>query len=403
MLFSRVAPGQISLHPVRPGLELNGRSLLPFKRMVTSPWALPCFLFECSAPVIHPPLATYRREGRRVFVKPLEAEARSARLVVRDKNGIAGDFAVTGDFLLPPLRGDKAWIQMETSEGTYLFETFPQYLPGQQMEKVLSYRETRAVSFHYLLDPDGGADKLAEDIVSGKFKAMRRERMKLLLDILRCATPQQEEILFTNIQIEEPDFFADLMNHLLTENLLPYMSRNEIHHILSHAPPEVLSGIAASPYKEAYRKFFSRNQFAEVERISPNNFIDPFVWIIEEYRNKYSSWWNLPYIQIPFYPVDRLLPVVPPVYEAHWLTGGSLIESVRFEERTLFLFFPQPIRELSIYMEKRTGMFENFYFRQLSAGILAMRDLATEPRRLYFSALFADTIVQDYAVCVRIK
>jgi len=403
MFFRRVAPGQISLHPIRSGLELNGRSLLPVKRLVTSPWALPCFLFECSAPVLFPPLAAYRREGRRVFVEPLEAEARSARLVVRDKNGIAGDFAVTGDFLLPALHGDKALIQMETSDGVYIVETFPQYLPGQQMEEVLSYRETRAVSFHYLLDPDGGAERLAEDIVSGKFNAMRRERMKLLLDILRCATPQQEEILFTNIQLEEPDFFADLMSDLLTENLLPYMSRNEIHSILSHAPSEVLSGIAASPYKDAYRKFFSRNQFAEMERIPPDNFIDPFAWIVEEYRNKYSSWWNLPYIRFPLYPVDQLLPVVPPAFEARWLTGGSLIEFVRYEERTLFIFFSQPVRALSFYVENANGIFESYYFSQVSAGILALRDLATEPRRLYFAALFADTIVQDYAVRVRMK
>ncbi len=183
--------------------------------------------------------------------------------------------------------GCHAGVFLEQNEGAYLLEEWPgrfsqlnlpqnqnqsQSEPANTASTIRAQKAIVYLSIKDLLDPKDGLERLIEAIRQARSQAgsmpnfTKREEMGKLLDIIRSASPSEEETILANLYRHDPQLFHEMEKRLYRDFLLDFMDPRETSRLLMDAPDEVLAPIAAMEpaARERYRKLISRNRYASL-------------------------------------------------------------------------------------------------------------------------------------------
>jgi len=146
------------------------------------------------------------------------------------------------------------------------------------------------ISLKNILDPDGGMDRLLENISRFPYS----KKLEKLIQIIRAGQDEEERKIMDAIRESDPGFFDFLHNQIFREDILPFLSRREVYSILSGVPDASLAEIRTKEpaIRDFYLRCVSRNRMERVgdgQATGKEN--HPPLWdvILEHYRSRYSS------------------------------------------------------------------------------------------------------------------
>jgi len=113
----------------------------------------------------------------------------------------------------------------------------------------------------------------------------------VLLDMIRGADVEDEEKIVSALYNDDPEFFEEVTNRLLGDDLIPYMDSREISSVLMRATDEILVSMRTqSPSLIAsYRKLISKRRYETIMNlpIPDDTSIDENKSVIWQYIEDY--------------------------------------------------------------------------------------------------------------------
>ena len=180
----------------------------------------------------YPELIKYRRDHHTLYLEPDELHfSKDARLIVHCENKKhsfdlkrkSNKIELNEGLLNPPYR-----ITIQQEEFEYLLE---------RSKERIEYTKSRLPSLIYfpflslkdILDPKLGLERLIADIQAKRFQlGLQRKKIENLLDIIRVAQDHEELEIMRSLLLNDFPFYELVIDKLYSENLLPYMNRQEI-------------------------------------------------------------------------------------------------------------------------------------------------------------------------------
>jgi len=186
-------------------------------------------------------------------------------------------------------------VNLETAGQCYLVDTGEDIAAildryGNSIRQADIYYPEWGISLKNILDPDGGMDRLLENISRFPYS----KKLEKLIQIVRGGQDDEERKIMNAIRHSDPGFFDFLQNQIFREDILPFLSRSEVYTILSGVPDASLAEIHTKEpeIRDFYLRCVSRNRMERVGGGQASGKESRTVlWdvILEYYRSRYSS------------------------------------------------------------------------------------------------------------------
>lgn len=386
----------------------------------------------------YPVEVTYRREKDVLFIFPVEVKLKEPSLCIytdsegKTKKIFSYQLKRNGEKIKLPqeifieLDKKNMSIVLEQADGTWVLEknSFSKskkdvcggYLRQQKSLRIFSY-----LSVKNLLNAENGFERLTEDIDKRIFPSSQPQKLGRLLEILRAANYEQEEIILTSIFLDDKFFFEQIQKELFHDDLIPYMNSKELTNVLFGVDDEILKTLENSDQAllEKYRPFISRNRFAKLfgstyekknseKKIIQTNFEQTMVWqhIQKYFENKKKRLFFLVRNKHKFFidhgeknaTQNRDRNKTQLQTDEYLNTNSDLFVHL-YQDGRLIIEIAQTFTLVCICVEQKKNYFTLFYFQQMPKGTLFLEGLSRLPRRVVLGAIDnSQTLYETFAI-----
>ena len=236
-------------------------------------------------------------------------------------------------------------------------------------------------SLKSFLDPDGGFERLLNDVMTRVFP--QSQKMQKILDILRSASEEEESAILTSTYQHDPALYTELTQGIFTEQLLPYLSLREVSELIIHAPEILLiQAIQDKSKSKYYRRFLSKNRANDLHHASLPSDPRPkteretaeslWAWIFSHLRQRRSSFITIETDEVLRHA--RCEPsALPQTFTADYISGGSTGIFAKTGEHELHLQLEFPVSTMEIYFETLKYKFRKIELRYVAPGLLKIK------------------------------
>ena len=407
-------------------------------RYCLNPEIIPSFLFhvydkklegEGKSPrnlLEYPTLPDYKRVENQVTIRPMEVRFEEpSQLVFQSGDYLrcilikrSGSVVTLPDEFLLALKKNKNYkITFIQNDFAYLMESM-QLKEGVD-EKTVWVSETSPfpyLSVKDILDPNGGLDRLINDLrtKSDKIRLRYKQKMGVLLDMIRSADSEDEEKIISALYTDDPDFFQEVTDRLLGDDLIPYMDAREISSVLMKATDEVLASMRTqSPQLlQTYKKMISKRRYENISRIpvsdedrSANS--KSLIWqYIEDYFRAHKErimYAKIQDVGLKFVENEpKVNSIIPQQYSSEILTSDSQVIVNAIKPGSVELKIQAGLKNLYLYARLSKGVYVDKYYRHVPAGILVV-PMEFLPHSIICGALTTDNkLVESISFCKKL-
>lgn len=315
-----------------------------------------------------------------------------------------------GVFTLPNLLSVTKITLWQPEGEILLWET----LPGISDEvRAVSVKEpVSLLTVKDFLDPEGGLEKLLEDIRRGLFHGKsvppaEYSKLSQVLDILRAADLQSEREILTGLSREDPFFYQLITDKLIAPDLLPYMARAEVHKILSRIPETVWKTPIPMEKLKDYRRFLSRNRYEDLSRMASTEDAPDPIWpyIEKEFRERYARplWVEVKKAEWFSVAEGKRSSTETGFDDRLFFASAGKIRLAGYAKQALMFYSELNLTSFFIYWETASGVFDSLRIDNFPPGYLLLRDFARLPAKIFFAGMGRDpdyrpTLVEGFAI-----
>lgn len=282
-------------------------------------------------------------------------------------------------------------LYLQQESGTWLlqknFSCSANVLPVQQKSlRLFSY-----LSLKNILAGEEGYKKLIEDIEKKKFVSTQPQRLGRLLQILRAASFDDEEKIFSSVLRDDEDFFWQIQRELFHDDLLPYMNRKEVSNILLQTSDDFLFSVTNKKTIMKYKNFLSRRRYLSMiaksrsneeqfSQSSKSSDEKSLLWqeLQKHFEKKYKRFIFLSGNIHDFEKASSSRNFSIAMYAN--LKGNIFVAS--YSNQQLRVELHQPARFLILCVEQEKNKFVLFLFSNMKKGTLTLRHIPRLPQRI---------------------
>lgn len=378
----------------------------------TIPILIPLFIYDVVGSKDqsnrYPELIKYRRGHHTLYLEPDELHfSKDARLIVHCENKKhsfdlkrkSNKIELNEGLLNPPYR-----ITVQQEEFEYLLE---------RSKERIEYTKSRLQSLIYfpflslkdILDPKLGLERLIADIQANRFQlGLQRKKIENLLDIIRVAQDHEELEIMRSLLLNDFPFYELVIDKLYSENLLPYMNRQEVSELLAKFSDDDLSSIASleAPRQKLYRRFFSKNRFAAITNNTVKSKLNLWKLIFNHYKDQYRR--LISFVSTTHNCFIKEETKVAEEFNATFSSCShtnldATLRLVKYHDRALLIAIDEYCSKLEIYIETRLGEFLRYNFRAVKPALLMISEIDQSPRRVIMAGIGHDnTLYESIAI-----